>query len=185
MKVLAINEMSWHMKKLADHLIEEGHKLYDQADDAKGRVESPERYRGLHRLVAKKRRWLRSWQTRLYQRRLRRAIIDTTVQFGQLYPEWQEFLFDRHFLLNRGLPVIERHIAGTASRSAMDLALAWAEQWPQMNAGRRKTHLQTLTPIAAEFLRLLEKRLMNSHLANGANSGAKRQRIGPPIIDIG
>jgi hypothetical protein len=95
-----------------------------------------------------------------YRRRLRRVIIEASARFLEQNPQWDEYFFDVNFLLNRGLPIVERHLAGTTSNGAIDLALAWAEEWPTMNASQRKACLQAQTVIASELLHLITEAMV-------------------------
>jgi hypothetical protein len=136
-------------------------------------------------LIAQGDHWLSSWQRVRDQRRIRRAIGRTAKHFAQLYPEWEALCFDRHFLLHRGWPIIERHLTAAATATdAFDLALAWAEQWPALRAELRKRHLQGLTPVAAEFLRLLVLDLINPHAGMTARQHNDRRQIGIPLTYV-
>lgn len=95
-----------------------------------------------------------------YRRRLRRVIINAAARFLESNPQWGEYFFDLHFLLNRGLPIVETHLVGATANGAIDLALAWSEEWPSMNAGQRKACLQALTVIASELLRLVTAEIL-------------------------
>lgn len=134
--------------------------------------------------VAQGCRWFSSWQRARDQRRVHRAIARTAKHFAELYPEWAALLFDRHFLLHRGRPIIERHLAAPTATDAFDLALAWAEQWPALRSALRKRHLQGLTPVAAEFLRLLVLDLINPHADMAARQPNDRRRTGIPLTYV-
>lgn len=110
-------------------------------------------------VIDKGNQWFKTWRTLRGQRRLRRATRRAAAQLRSSHPAWIESLFDSHFLLNQGMPILERHLECPASTDAFDLVLAWAEQWPYMTAAQRKSNLQTLTPVAAKFLHLLEKEM--------------------------
>lgn len=97
-----------------------------------------------------------------YHRNLQRAVVDAAARFLGLNPQWAEYFFNLDFLLNRGLLIVERHIAGVDSNSAIDLALAWAQEWPSMNMSQRKVCLQAQTVIAAELLRLVTQEVLVS-----------------------
>ena len=99
-----------------------------------------------------------------YRRRLRWQIIWAVARFHTMNPQWSEYFFDVNFLLNRGLPVVERHVAGV-SNCAIELALAWAEEWPAMNANQRKACLQAQTVIAAELLQLVTEAMLGQRPA--------------------
>jgi hypothetical protein len=100
-----------------------------------------------------------------YHRRLRWGIKQAAARFHKLNPQWSDYFFDIRFLLNRGLPIVEEYIAAATSTGAIDLALAWAEEWPSMNASQRKACLQAQTVIAAEFLRLVAEAMVLPHAA--------------------
>lgn len=132
-------------------------------------------------ILAKGHRWLTTWWRAYRQRQLRRSIIRTATRLGQLYPAWEARLFDRHFLLHRGLPILERHVAAPAATDAFDLALAWVEQFPAMPTETRKRHLQALTPVAAEFLRRLRLTVIQSHSITAGANDSRQHRIGTPL----
>src|SRR5688572_25742493 len=94
-----------------------------------------------------------------YRRRLRRVLINAARRFVKASPQWGEYFFDLDFLVNRGLPIVEDHLAGTNSIAAIDLALLWAEEWPELSASQRKVCLQAQTIIAAELLRLVTEQM--------------------------
>jgi hypothetical protein len=98
-----------------------------------------------------------------YRQRLRRVLINAAARFLELNPQWGEYFFDLRFLLNRGLPIVEEHLAGVTSNGAIDLALAWAEEWPSMNASQRKACLQAQTVMAAEVLGLVAEEMLQPH----------------------
>lgn len=114
-------------------------------------------------VIIKGNHWFNTWRSLRGRRRLRRATRRAVTQLRSSQPAWVESLFDSHFLLNQGMPILERHMACPASTDAFDLVLAWAEQWPSMTAAQRKSNLQQLTPVAAMFLRLLEKEMRRKH----------------------
>ncbi|MEX1021299.1 MAG: hypothetical protein WDZ49_16680 [Litorilinea sp.] len=113
----------------------------------------------------------------LYRHSLRWVLIDAAARFLDLNPQWAEYFFNLDFLLNRGLPIVERHIAGIASNSAIDLALAWAEEWPAMNASQRKVCLQAQTVIAAELLTLVAEEMLRLHPSLQNLTQARDERL--------
>jgi hypothetical protein len=121
------------------------------------------------------------------RRRVRKAVGDAAAQFCKLYPEWVEYFFDERFLLQKGMPIIERHIAHATARDAMDLALSWAEEWPPMDTNRRKARLQAVTLMAAALLQLVGKALMLPHpavLRQVEPPRAQWQGIGIPLAYV-
>ena len=95
-----------------------------------------------------------------YRHRLRGVLINASARFLEVNPQWGEYFFDLHFLLNRGLPIVEAHITGATANGAIDLALAWAEEWPSMNVSQRKACLQAQTVIAARLLTLVTEGML-------------------------
>jgi len=119
-------------------------------------------------------------------RRLRWAIKQAVASFQEANPQWGDYFFDTHFLLNRGLPIIEKHLAGASSTGAIDLALAWAEEWPSMTMEQRKACLQLQTVMAAELLQLVtESLLARPSLAGSAKERNESWRgVGVPLAYI-
>jgi hypothetical protein len=66
-----------------------------------------------------------------YRRRLRQVLIHAAARFLEANPQWWEFFFDLRFLLNRGLPIIEGHLAGVPANSAI------ASPWHGQRSGLR------------------------------------------------
>jgi hypothetical protein len=121
-------------------------------------------------------RWFKVWQRARQRRRLRRAVLRAAAHVHDQHPHWEEFLFDDHFLLGRGMPIIERHREHAAATDAFDLTLAWVEQWPLMSAASRKTHLQTLTPIAAGFLNNVQQEMAKARQFSFKHAVTRRDR---------
>ncbi len=115
------------------------------------------------------RRWFTNWQAAVTRWKVDRAIVHAAVEVGRAYPIWNEMLFDTHFLLERGRPVIERNLHTPTSTDAFDLALTWVEQWPRMSAERRKAHVQAVTPVAASFLCRVRHKLGSTNESSSAN----------------
>ena len=116
------------------------------------------------------------------------AVVHAATQFRRDNPEWEEYFFDTGFLLHRGMPIIERHVAHATSRDAIDLALTWAEEWPPMDTDRRKARLQAATLLAAAFLPLVTKSRMLPHPAmirrTELERGAQWDGIGIPLAYV-
>ena len=86
------------------------------------------------------------------------ALTDAYAAFSEQHPDWAASLFDEHFLTHRAGPILERYQAGCASAAPRELAEAWAEQmW--LEADRRQRYVNELTPVAADFLQLLDAEL--------------------------
>lgn len=91
------------------------------------------------------------------QRRLRRRILRAFACFERHHPRWANALFDRHFLLGRALPILERHVHCHSAKDASELAQAWSEQFRYVNEWTLQYYTRALVPVAAEFLCLLQR----------------------------
>jgi predicted Rossmann fold nucleotide-binding protein DprA/Smf involved in DNA uptake len=97
---------------------------------------------------------------RKYQHRtFRQAVIRAYANFAQKYPEWSASHFDEHFLTHDAAPLLLRVGYGVASTQGFALAVVWSRQmtWPREEI--RQKLVAELTPIAADFLCLLETEL--------------------------
>jgi len=99
----------------------------------------------------------------LWRRWLRRRQLSSCVQkaytvFSDRYPVWADELFDEWFLSHHAASLLERYVTGPTPPTAMELAAAWNQQFggPDKN---RKRRIAEMTPVAAEFLHLVEEAL--------------------------
>ena len=99
----------------------------------------------------------------LWRRWLRRRQLSSCVQkaynvFSDRYPVWVDELFDEWFLSHQAAPLLERYVTGPMPPTGVELAAAWNQQFggPAKN---RKRRIAEITPVAAEFLRLVEEAL--------------------------
>ena len=101
---------------------------------------------------------LGNWLVRDYRRRtLRKATLRAHHAFMQQNPQWEEQLFDEHFLHHGAAALLEQYLEGTAPDPAA-LANAWAEQWGWAPQARAR-FVTELTPVAVDFLKTLEAEL--------------------------
>jgi len=96
----------------------------------------------------------------IQKRRRRRVFYQTLASayatFAGRYPEWTAVLFDENFLTGKVAPILESYQNSVLAPDPRELANAWADQlW--LSKETRRTLLAELTPIAADFLRLLER----------------------------
>ncbi len=100
------------------------------------------------------------WVAKYGRRRaLRRATVSAHVKFAVRYPEYTAALFDEHFLANRAADLLERYITSENPPKAVELARAWAEQI-YMSEGTKVALVSELTPVASNFLFMLETELV-------------------------
>ena len=121
-----------------------------------------------------------------YRRRLRWSVVRAVARFHQLNPQWRDYFFELRFLLNRGLAIVEKHVAGDTTTTAIDLALAWSEEWPTMNASQRKACVQAATVMAAELLRLVVEAMARPHALHDATpeNAASWRGVGVPVAYV-
>lgn len=92
-----------------------------------------------------------------HQRTLRQATVWSCRAFVQQNLSWEHQLFDEHFLRHGAAALLEGYTEGRAPDAAA-LAEAWADQcyWKPQTRAELVTEL---TPVAAQFLALLEAEL--------------------------
>ena len=86
------------------------------------------------------------------------AAINAAFQrFAPQHAEWVDSLFDKDFLQRHGTPVIAAYLDGALSRNqtAASLAQRWDRHLGPASIAVRKRRIADITPIAADFLRLL------------------------------
>ena len=99
-------------------------------------------------------RLLNPIQQRRQRRALRHALKNAHIEFSGRHPQWAVALFDKHFLAHGASPILERYHTSAVLPDPRDLANAWADQL-QLSPETRRNLVNELTPIAADFLRLL------------------------------
>jgi hypothetical protein len=100
------------------------------------------------------------------QHLLKRAAARAYEAFVLGCPHAEDALFDDHFLTHRGMAVLQTYLAGYAP-SPSALAQACAVQWGNQGENRA-AFVQELTPVAARFLRLLERELKRTGTVRSA-----------------
>ena len=101
-----------------------------------------------------------NWFVQKYQRRaFRQAVTRACTAFAQQYPEWAASHFDEYFLTHNAAPLLARMGQGVAAPKPFTLAIVWGRQMAWFKEETRQKLITELTPIAAEFLRLLETEL--------------------------
>lgn len=98
-----------------------------------------------------------------YHQRLRWVTMHIVREYQQRQTEPVADFFTLRFLLNRGMTIIARHVAHATFSDAIDLALAWSEQWPTLSTQQRKAQVLTLTPIAAKLLTRISRAMMRPY----------------------
>ena len=83
-----------------------------------------------------------------------RAVQSAHVIWSRRYPEWEAAFFDTHFLKTRVLPSMQE----VYPPAAESLALEWVNQF-DANRGDTAPLVQALTPVAADFLYLVDGEL--------------------------
>ncbi len=94
-------------------------------------------------------------QHKTFQRALTRAF----AAFAQQYPEWAASHFDHHFLTQGAASPLIGSLKSTTWPPPADLANAWADQMTWFTREKRQKLVAELTPVASDFLRLLEAEL--------------------------
>ncbi|MEZ4664738.1 MAG: hypothetical protein R2911_44970 [Caldilineaceae bacterium] len=83
-----------------------------------------------------------------------RAVRSAHIIWSRRYPEWAAAFFDAHFLKSRVLPSMQEVYPPVAA----DLALEWVNQF-DANQGDKAPLVKALTPVAADFLYLVDSEL--------------------------
>ncbi|MBE7555606.1 MAG: hypothetical protein HS126_31540 [Anaerolineales bacterium] len=103
-----------------------------------------------------------TWFKRQIQRRsLNRAITRAYTSFARQYPDWVDYFFDEYFLRQRAFPVLAGYLEFKALPTSFELARGWAEQFAWPNLEMKERHLALLMPVAADFLRRLDRELFH------------------------
>jgi hypothetical protein len=101
-----------------------------------------------------------NWLERKYQKRaFQQAVSRAHSIFAQRYPEWVASHFDEYFLAHDAAFLLLRIGQGVASPKPFNLAYVWSYQMPWLEEETRQKMVAELTPIASDFLRLLEAEL--------------------------
>lgn len=95
------------------------------------------------------------------QRALRQALVRSYPAFAATYPEWTHYFFDEYFLSQRAFPILARYLQYKVVPTPFELAQVWAEQFSWSNLERKERHMARLMPVAADFLRRLDKELFS------------------------
>jgi hypothetical protein len=104
------------------------------------------------------------WMARTHQRRrLTRAVLNSYSQWRRRFPRWANAGFDEYFLLHNALPILSEMLAG-GSTDAVRLARLWVAAYG-IPTPRRGRAVAAVTPVAAEFLGLLQQEYTALHLA--------------------
>lgn len=100
-------------------------------------------------------RMLPMWLERANQRRrLTRAVLNSYGHWRRRFPRWANAGFDEYFLLHNALPILSEMLTG-GSVDPTRLARLWVMAYG-IPAARRGRALAAITPVAAEFLGLLQ-----------------------------
>lgn len=101
-----------------------------------------------------------SWLERKYQQRTYRQAVSRAYSiFAQRYPEWAASHFDEYFLTHDAAFLLARIGQGVTSPRPFTLAYVWSYQMTWFKEETRQRLIAELTPVAADFLRLLEAEL--------------------------
>jgi len=94
----------------------------------------------------------------------RAALAHAYTRFAHRHQDWVDSFFDEHFLTQTASPVLTRYLKSSPRPTPAELAALWVEQFPPENSAKKYTAV--LTPVAADFLRLLEAE-MEGHVLLG------------------
>lgn len=101
-----------------------------------------------------------SWLERKSQQRaFRQAVSQAYTIFAQRYPEWTASYFDEYFLTHDAAFLLARIGQGVASPRPFALAYVWSYQMTWFTEETRQRLIAELTPVASDFLCLLEAEL--------------------------
>lgn len=113
-------------------------------------AQSAEKILGRTSLYSKVQNWL---QSLTFQRALNRAHKRFTIK----HVEWADSCFDEHFVQHYAAPLWLRYKQTSILPTSVELAETWAGQFGSDSPARR--YITKFTPIAADFLNLLEAEL--------------------------
>jgi hypothetical protein len=84
------------------------------------------------------------------------AVSRVYTTFAQKYPQWEASYFDYHFLTHTAAPLLVQVKQGADSVQGYALAEVWSQQMSWYNEKTRQKLIVELTPVATDFLLLLE-----------------------------
>ncbi len=94
-----------------------------------------------------------------FSRKLRQAY----GRFTQQYPQWQDGLFDYHFLTHSAAPLWENYIFNGVLPSTNELTAMWQAQIGSGQAAIRPEYIAELKTAVADFLVQLQASLPTTH----------------------
>jgi hypothetical protein len=108
------------------------------------------------------------------QSTLAAALDQAHAEFRGCYPEWDQYLFDAHFIRTVVAPMLERS-AGPADIDGASLVEAWAAQIAWTSADLRQAHTTALLPAAQRFARLLRRNTLRNTRRDLRRNGSRAQ----------
>ncbi|HEX9925074.1 MAG TPA: hypothetical protein VGD99_20630 [Anaerolineae bacterium] len=92
----------------------------------------------------------------------RAAFARAYTRFAHRHEDWVDCFFDEHFLSQTASPVLTRYLKSSPRPTPAELAALWVEQFPPDNSVKK--YKAILTPVAADFLKLLETEMEGGFL---------------------
>jgi hypothetical protein len=105
--------------------------------------------------------WSTWFKRQILRRSLNRAITRAYTSFVREYPDWVDYFFDEYFLSQRAFPLLADYMAKNAMPTPSELARVWTEQFTWFNPEMKERHMAQLMPVAADFLRRLDREVFN------------------------
>lgn len=82
------------------------------------------------------------------------ALTRAYRRFAERYEDWVDCFFDKHFVQRKANALLARYLQPFDPPAPNELVRLWVDQFPVDHVAQN--YMADLTPVAAEFLRLLE-----------------------------
>lgn len=90
------------------------------------------------------------------------AVKRAYLSFVDRYSDWVDSFFDEYFVHQKAKSLLARYLQPLDPPTPTELATLWVDQFPVGHVAQK--HVADLTPVAADFLRLLETEMEGGFL---------------------
>jgi hypothetical protein len=92
----------------------------------------------------------------------RAAVNRAYLRFADRYSDWVDSFFDKYFVQQKAKSLLARYLQPVDPPTPTELATLWEDQFPVDHLAHK--YVADLTPVAADFLRLLETEMEGGFL---------------------
>jgi hypothetical protein len=82
------------------------------------------------------------------------ALTGAYRRFAERYEDWVDCFFDKHFVHRKAKSLLARYLQPFDPPAPNELVTLWVDQFPVDHVAQN--YMADLTPVAADFLKLLE-----------------------------